>query len=249
MSQAKALLFIALILAGCSQSRQDKTVKMKSFVSESARGCGYDSLNCSRFSINYPEFPGLKPEIQDQINKRFVMMVRGDADDPRDSFELLGEAFGKDYADFKKDFPDWGASWQRNIDISLLLFGDSLLSLQYTEESYTGGAHGNNLLAFINLDPKTGEIVKLDRLLKPGYEEVLRTIGEEIFRRNHELSDTASFEDNGFQFTNDKFSLNDNYGFSREGISFYFNSYEIAPYATGPTEVMIPYARISAWLK
>jgi len=249
MTRSITFLFIALILAGCLQSRLDKTVKMNSYVSESVHGCGYDSLNCSRFSVNYPEFHGLHPEVQNQIMKSFVVMVRGDANDPRDSFELLGEGFGKDYADFKKDFPDWGASWQRNIDISLLLFGDSLLSMQYTEESYTGGAHGNNLVAFINLNPKTGEVVKLEHLLKPGYEETLRSIGEEIFRQHRELADTASYENNGFQFTNDRFVLNDNYGFSREGISFYFNSYEIAPYAMGPTEVMIPYDRISAWLK
>lgn len=249
MSRIIVFFFASLLLAGCTQSRLDKTVKMKSFISESAKGCEYDSTNCSRFTVNYPEFPGLEQLVQDRIQQKFVLLVRGDADDPRDNFELLGEGFQKDYADFKKEFPDGGGSWQRNIDISLLLFGDSLLSLQYTEESYTGGAHGNNLVAFINLDPKTGELVKLDRLLKPGYEETLRTVGEEIFRQNRELADTASYENSGFQFTNDKFALNDNYGFSREGISFYFNSYEVAPYVMGPTEVMIPYDRIRDWLK
>jgi hypothetical protein len=242
-------LIVGLVFAGCSRTGLDKTVKMRSYVAESAKGCAYDSLNCSRFSVNYPEFPGLNEKVQASISRSFVMMVRGDAEDPRDSFELLGEGFLKDYADFRKDFPDWSASWQRNIDVSLLLLGDSLLSLQYTEESYTGGAHGNNLVAFINLDPKTGEVIKLDRLLKPGYKEALRALGEEIFRTNRELADTASFENNGFQFTNNRFALNDNYGFSREGISFYFNSYEVAPYSMGPTEVMIPYERISSWIK
>jgi hypothetical protein len=63
------------------------------------------------------------------------------------------------------------------------------------------------------------------------------------------LTDTATYEFNGYTFPEDRFALNDNYGFSREGISFFFNSYEIAPYVMGPTEVLIPYDRIREWIK
>jgi hypothetical protein len=39
--------------------------------------------------------------------------------------------------------------------------------------------------------------------------------------------------------------LNDNFAVAKRGIIFYFNSYEIAPYAMGPTELLIPYAKLS----
>jgi hypothetical protein len=42
--------------------------------------------------------------------------------------------------------------------------------------------------------------------------------------------------------------MNDNYGFTTQGIVFVFNSYEIASYAEGPTEILIPYEKIRDWL-
>jgi hypothetical protein len=65
---------------------------------------------------------------------------------------------------------------------------------------------------------------------------------------SHHLLDTASLLEHGFEFPRNKFKLNDNYGFTRDGIVFVFNSYEIASYAEGPTEIIIPYKKIRDWL-
>ena len=77
----------------------------------------------------------------------------------------------------------------------------------------------------------------------------MATIGEQIFRQVKEIPDTASLNENYFEFADDTFQLNKNYGFRKEGIVFYYNNYEIAPYAAGPSEVLIPYERIREWLK
>ena len=78
---------------------------------------------------------------------------------------------------------------------------------------------------------------------------MLTQIGDKIFRQAKQLSDTASLIDNYFEFPEDKFELNKNYGFKKEGIVFYYNNYEIAPYAAGPTEVLIPYNELKDWVK
>jgi hypothetical protein len=77
----------------------------------------------------------------------------------------------------------------------------------------------------------------------------LTKIAEQIFRKVKEIPDTASLNENYFEFPDDTFQLNKNYGFKKEGIVFYYNNYEIAPYAAGPTDVVIAYEHLKEWLK
>jgi len=41
------------------------------------------------------------------------------------------------------------------------------------------------------------------------------------------------------------FSVNKNFTVDENGITFYYNSYEITAYSFGPTELFIPYNRIN----
>jgi hypothetical protein len=79
--------------------------------------------------------------------------------------------------------------------------------------------------------------------------EFLREAGEEEFRAERELGPEVSLEEAGFSFPDNRFSLNDNYGFSKEGIVFFFNGYEVAAYAEGPTAIVIPYEKLVGWYK
>jgi hypothetical protein len=69
---------------------------------------------------------------------------------------------------------------------------------------------------------------------------------EDFQRQRGDAADSAgvSSEELGPPFT-----LNDNYGFRKEGIVFFYNVYEIGSYAEGPTEILIPYERLEGWLK
>ncbi len=248
---AAFLLCCLLIVSSCSKGPKEEltAVEMKQFLAESTPGCNADSMACARFEVNYPEFPGLDPIVEIKLQERFAVAISGGEKSTAKSMEAEGKEFIDDYNDFKKQTPDYTVGWYRDVSITLLLFNDSLLSLQLTDESYAGGAHGNYALTFMNVRPGTGAPFLLTDFLKPGYESELNRMGEEVFRKNRDLPDTASFEFNGYTFDGNHFALNENYGFSQEGISFYFNSYEIAPYALGPTEVLIPYDRIREWIK
>lgn len=161
----------------------------------------------------------------------------------------IAEGFIEDYLNFSSEIPDAASGWHYSAEIAVEVLTDTLLSLSTAEEFYTGGAHGGNGMYFININPVTGADFTLSNLLKPGYEGALTTLGEKIFRSVRELPDTSSLSENYFEFPDDKFALNQNYGFTTEGIVFYYNSYEIAPYASGPTRVLIPYSEIKEWVK
>ncbi|MBO6760471.1 MAG: DUF3298 domain-containing protein [Roseivirga sp.] len=52
-----------------------------------------------------------------------------------------------------------------------------------------------------------------------------------------EIPPTESLEERGYWFENDRFELTENFAIINKSLIFYFNPYEIAPYAMGPTEL------------
>ena len=68
----------------------------------------------------------------------------------------------------------------------------------------------------------------------------LNVIGELYFRKMFDLSPNEDLGDAGFWFDNNQFSVNENFSFSNSVVTFHYNTYEIAPYANGPTDLEIP---------
>jgi len=126
---------------------------------------------------------------------------------------------------------------------------NSILSFQSEFDHFTGGAHGNSGMYFTNFNSLDGKKLNLSDLLVASYGAELDNIAEKKFRREKELGTEANLEEAGFWFKQGKFSLTENFGIKNDGLVFYFNSYEIAPYAMGPTEIKIPYAEIRNLIK
>ncbi|HMG94390.1 MAG TPA: DUF3298 domain-containing protein [Chryseolinea sp.] len=245
---------VAIILLSCSKKTEDTKTEasyvMKNFRVESSAGCKSDTLQCASYEVNYPEFSGLDSVVERRIRREIEATVSmGDPEAEGKSMQQIGDDFIQEYVDFNKEMPDAAGGWFYNANVSVEVLTDTLISMTVHQEYYTGGAHGGSDTYFINVNPSTGAEFTLDKLLKNGYQEPLAEIGEQVFRQVHELPDTASLNENYYEFPDDTFTLNKNYGFRKEGIVFYYNNYEIAPYAAGPTEIVIPYERIKEWLR
>lgn len=243
------LLFI-LILAGCERKGQEAAAprvsyEMKTFAVESSEGCAGDSARCASYAVRYPVFSGIDPQVQAIIDSRIDSMVTmGNPDMVGKTMEQIGNDFVKSYEDFTEEVgPEMG--WYYKADVSVNVLSDTLVSLAVQEEYFTGGAHGGYGIYFINVDPATGKRVTLKDVFKPGYEADLNRLAEKQFRETRSISDTTSLGNSTFVFPNDQFKLNDNYGFTADGITFIFNSYEVAAYSEGPTEILIPYEELS----
>ena len=248
------LAAFALIFYACTTPADNNKAKVsyetKNFRLESAGGCASDTMDCAYYEVNYPLFNGLDTSVLQLLAKRMDAAVSmGNPEADGQSMTEIGQGFIQDYLDFRNEIPDMSGGWSYSADITVEVLTDTLLSLTVKEEYFTGGAHGGYGTYFINIDPRTGADFTLSNLLRQGYEVTLTNLGEKSFRKVRELPDTASFVENYFEFPDDKFVLNRNFGFTKEGIVFYYNSYEIAPYASGPTEVLIAYTDLKEWLK
>lgn len=247
---------VSLLFASCGrqeaqqETRQPISFELKSFKLYSDN-CGSDSSKCASYEVSYPVFTGIDSVVTKKISHGIDSVLSiGFSEGLVQSFEQNGRLFIDQYQDFVSEgLEASGAAWYYSVNVNPEQVTDSLITLSIYTEDYSGGAHPNSATIFLNIQAQTGARVQLDDVLKPGYKNTLTQIGEKVFREQRELADTASFKSNAFDFPDDKFQLNKNYGFTKEGILFYYNSYEVGAYAAGPTEVLIPYTEIKDWLK
>ncbi|HYG19703.1 MAG TPA: DUF3298 domain-containing protein [Ohtaekwangia sp.] len=249
------LCALAGLLFSCGVKPAEKiernliSFEMKDFKRESQAGCTSDTLPCARYEVTYPVFAGVDSTVSQRINALLDSVItQGYSEGLTQTFAQTADVFIEEYQNFRNEMPEVGLGWYFDATIDVAVSSDTLISMSITRDEFTGGAHPNASRVYLNIDPKDGGKVTLDDVLKPGYQETLTRAGEEAFRAYHELADTASLQANYFEFENNIFRLNDNYGFARDGIVFFYNSYEVAPYAVGPTEVLIPYEKLKDWL-
>lgn len=241
-----------LIFFGCFEGDIEKAkIKfgMEKYEKQSER-C--DSTGCAKILLEYPEIKSsFNSEVKDSLDNYILNALLDNYSQQmgQKSIDEMAKIFLNDYDDARNEFSDYAIPWEINNTISIIYNTNSIVSFQSKFYHYTGGAHGNSGVYFANFDSRVGKILVLSDLLISGYEKELNNVAEEIFRKDKELSQEANLEEEGYWFEGNKFSLNDNFGIKSDGLVFFFNSYEIAPYAMGPTELIIPYKAIKNLVK
>jgi hypothetical protein len=134
--------------------------------------------------------------------------------------------------------------------IKVLRATPPVLSLECTESSYFRPAvHPLFDTTYLNFDTRTGDTINLSSIFKEGALPRLNAIGLLYFRKARGLAPADDLLEAGFGLTDDAFESNENFGVTDRALTFYFNAYEIAPYAFGPTEVTIPLRKIKDLLR
>ncbi|HZY80931.1 MAG TPA: DUF3298 domain-containing protein [Cyclobacteriaceae bacterium] len=245
---ASLVVLSFLVVAACSKLQEKPVVDfvMKNFSTSSSPDCKVtDSIPCASFEVQYPSFLTLDTAIRQSITERVCFIFYGPGSSK--SFKELGDEFVRDFDSFLADMPGYELDWYFKGYVEVMVSTDTLISLRVDSESFTGGAHGTYNTSFVNIDPKTGTAYLLDAMLREGWKEELNRLAEEDLRE--QLGVTEADSVSGPDFEEGEFKLNDNYGFRKEGIVFFFNDYDKPVFAEGPTEILIPYEKLQDWIK
>ncbi|MDR0662741.1 MAG: RsiV family protein, partial [Spirochaetaceae bacterium] len=113
-----------------------------------------------------------------------------------------------------------------------------LLVISRESYVYSGGAHGENQKTYFVIDTKRLSQITLGDILKPDSGEALQKEIDGALRAKYSAPLTQA------GFFADTAGESDNFFISREGLGFCWNPYDIAPYAMGVIEVVLPYDRI-----
>jgi hypothetical protein len=105
-------------------------------------------------------------------------------------------------------------------------------------EYYRGAAHGGGSTETLNFDLHTGKVLGLSDILQAGYGKELKRIAEKFF--------IAENGNEGWDFTpgGGDFALAHNISFTRKGLEFVYDAYEIGPYAAGSPSMCIPWKEL-----
>lgn len=207
------------------------------------QNCLQEREACFIANINYPEFGGLD-SLKLIFPKRIVgnniidALGMGDVEstelpDIRKALNYVAGSLEKVKGSF-----DYGSGWIVDVQTIPVYKNDTILVFALEVMTYFGGTLPNTNRVYYNLNRQTGKRLHFNWLSDQGFEGKAQA----IFRTINDLDPDDTINDLrvGYSFPNNKFRLPANYGFKGDSIVLYYNRYEIAPYAKGPTEFVIP---------
>ncbi|MEO8934009.1 MAG: DUF4163 domain-containing protein [Xanthomarina sp.] len=231
------IFIYAIIISLISQTcKEEKTIEFK----ETNKTTTTNKL----VEINIPEATG-NDVVSQNINKTISKLISNSLNisdteypEPKTILESI-DSFNDEYNRFKTDFPDSAVAWEAQIDGEIMYQSPDIISLSITTYLNTGGAHGSLNIAFLNFNAQTGKQLKNEDLL--GDYSAFTNLAKTYFYE--EIADKREL-----YFEPDNFILPENIGFNEEGVILLYNSYEIAPYSTGLTEIRIPWSELQSSL-
>lgn len=231
------LLAVLFTFFGCAE--EPKLLEFENKTIENHEGAIID--------INYAV--SLNPSaVSDSINLKtssYIIAVL-DVMEQNDTITTINsavQAFNNEYLEFKSGFPDSAQQWEANITTEANYQSENLVCIPIRSYLDTGGAHGNEQISFLNFDKNTGKSLKFSDVITN--EKEFKTLAETHFRTFAQIDEDAQIED---YFFGEGFQLPEEIGFNSEGIILLYNVYEIASYAQGITEFLIPYEEVNTHL-
>ena len=140
-----------------------------------------------------------------------------------------------------EDVPREIPPWDKSSKYEIICRDADKVSYRATEYQYTGGAHGYTLVQVGTVDRKTGRKYKIADIVPESRRvELLRKVREDIAIRRYEAKSYAEWRARkGIAFF-DEPQLTENFYFDDQTIHFIYNQYEIACYADGIIEAIVP---------
>jgi hypothetical protein len=268
MKHIFTLVLIAFIVIGCGKktetiSKETKEVKQEVKAQDSLsfeiknfkktyKDCKDSDEKCSYLKVSYPVFAGSNSaEINKVIDAYLVDSVfNNEGKGSNKNLDGLAATFFADYESVMKDAsPDFPIVYALDVNSSVVYNKPAALSVSIDFYINTGGAHPNSYARYFVFNPKTGKHLKLNDIFITGFEDKLNKLIDKKYRALRNLKDTDRLDgEKGYLFDN-FIKFNDNFILTKGGINFYYNNYEIAAYAVGPTELNFTYKELEEILK
>ena len=161
-------------------------------------------------------------------------------------FASIGEAvsnFLSQQAAFRKEMPESASGEWTFMARDSVVRLDSIVCVRQLAYSFTGGAHGNTVVAMPAFRAASGERVTWRDFVRDTSEFI--AAAERAFRRTAQMSTRDTYAKAGFWFENERFTLPNVIGITPTGYLLVYNQYEVAPYAYGVIEVQLPFDTVT----
>lgn len=247
-----ALFFLAIGIPASAQHQADSVTDTISYemihIEDSAQAFASVPEPIARVKNELPQFQG--DSAAGWMNQQARMILKLN---PEDSLQAAvhesQQRYLADYTHVMQDFKDDSLRASLNYEnISQMGLGynkNNYVVLRHAIYDYSGGAHGMHGIGYYCFDledQKSMELVDIVDMDSTALQSLLET----QFRKDYDLSAEQSLKEILFD---DYLKANDNFFFTDEGLGFCYGPYEVAPYAAGVIDVVIPYHQLADHLQ
>jgi hypothetical protein len=235
--EAERRAFTPVVAPGDGIELEDKSIVEK------------NDKNRYEIDLTFPQLKGRLSPQAEKFNRAVRTLVAREVRD-----------FKPTYADLKDKFWEEAADYALRGEYQFTHFADDLISLRLTLFVDNGGAHSIQLHRVLNFDLKSGRVLKLGDLFRPGERHLqalaayciadLKRQDEEYLRRATEIARRQGTPaSRAGSFTRD-FQIGagpeaENYGawnLAAEGVVVSFAACRVFSCADGEKEVLVPYS-------
>lgn len=263
MKYLAIILLFTILFSSCQSKNETTSVADNSMVKVDIVSFEKQSLPfitkegdtlISLVDIKYPKLSGGNEAAITKINafvatlpiKGIFSLTNPEENANAATAKTLAEAtknFLTEVAKMQKEQTDVLYTYHANGDT--IYISPTIISLQFDESTYTGGAHDNYYSSLLNFDAQTGELLKLSDIVKDTV--ALKKMAETKFI----AGEKQIGKENGYEFmmsdyffADGKFSLPNNITITANGIRFLYNPYEVASFARGQIIFDIPWKEL-----
>ncbi|MEZ7867843.1 MAG: DUF3298 domain-containing protein [Paludibacteraceae bacterium] len=199
-------------------------------------------------------------EVLENVRKQIIANIFGEVFNNFPTDSILPKYANNLFLDYKRSNETYLANNAEIKESPLILeneiqiqgvamyLDDRILSYSYERYAFMGGPHGNSSRLLYNFDLTNSHLIKESDLFIADYTESLtRLIKQQIVEDNAEMESVADLND--FHFFEDQIKPNNNFYITAEGIVYVYNPYDIAPYSTGQTVVLLTFEKLRPILK
>lgn len=133
--------------------------------------------------------------------------------------------------------------WYQNSDMKLFSLQDDFMTVRYTADGYSGGAHGYYNEIYKVFDLKNKKTLQLsDILITPDSPVWKRALRDNFLKNDTEKKQSE-------MLLVEEISPNSNFYFDKDFLYFLYNQYEITAYAAGPVLIKVPLSDVEPMLQ
>jgi hypothetical protein len=236
MRKVIAFTFLLLLFTGCTEKL---VFENKEYNKTSSLPC---EGPCPKVALKIPV--AKNGAVADSINHKVFSVLKeiiffGEKPYEATSYKTLLSSFIASYEQMKQEHPEDTFGWEGDVNGSIIYQSENIINIEIEHYIFTGGAHGYSGKRSLIFDSKTGRTIDNKELFKDV--SAFSVLAEQLFRQKFGLKPTDEINSKGFMFEDDKFVLPQNIFFTAKGLLLLYNAYEIASYAEGAQELVIPY--------
>lgn len=239
------ILVLALLFSCASETGKNNTTQHADSIQYqiktmtlSRNDCSPDSANCTYIQFIFPVFTDLNGPLADSIRTLLARSFETPTGSERE-LDSVQKAFINEYNNLMNSESPTSQSWNFVTSITVQEQNSAWICLEQSSGGYTGGAHDFGYTEYHILDKKTGRRLHLADFFDSTGLQKLTRLGETEFCKVRGIGPHQSLEEAGFDFEDNRFFMPENFCFTKDGLTFLFNSYEVGPYVLGHTEFSI----------